>query len=100
LFETGVELDAAIQRQVSFNDDIVVISKDEGNAKAESSIEPSPITTPAATAIPAAKLELTTKQHAINEQSRMRLEHERLANNTRLSAPSRLIKQNLRLGKM
>jgi hypothetical protein len=89
--ETGVELDAADKRKVSSSENA------KGNAIATQPVEPPPTTTPA----PTAKLERTTKQQAaIAEQSRMRLEHERLANNPPLSAPSRLANQNPRGGKM
>ena len=68
--DTGVKLDAAIQRRVSFSDEIVANDK-EGNAKATQPVEPPPITTPAPTAKPTAKLKRTIKQEAaINEQSR------------------------------
>ena len=77
--ETGVKLDAAIQRKVSFSDEIVGNVNDEANAIATQPVEPPAITTPAPTAKPTAKLKHRMKQEgAINEQSRTRLEHGRL----------------------
>ena len=99
--ETGVKLDAAIQRKVSFSDEIVGNVNDEANAIAAQPVEPPAITTPAPTAKPTAKLKRSMKQEgAINEQSRMRLEHGRVATNLPLSALSRLTNQNQRGGKM
>ncbi len=62
--ETGVELNAADKREVSKDND-------EYNAKTTQPVKPPPITTPAPTAKPYAKIKRTMKQEApINEQSR------------------------------
>jgi hypothetical protein len=71
--DTGVKLDAAIQRRVSVSNEIVANDK-EGNAKATQPVEPPPITTPAPTAKPTAKLKRTMKQEAAPSFGRQHLQ--------------------------
>ena len=104
--EPGEELDTAIQRQVSFNDEIVVIDNenDVGN-EIEPLVEPSAaITSPVIAPKPnkpTAKLGRPTKEEsAIKEQNRIMLEQERRAINPPPRASTRIATQNPRGGKM
>jgi glycogen debranching enzyme len=103
--EPGEELNTAIQRQVSFNDEIVVINSNVDN-EIEPLVEPSPVITPAPIIAPkpnkpTAKLGRPTKEESdIKEQNRIMLEQERRANNPPPRASSRIATQNPRGGKM
>ncbi len=101
--EPGEELDTAIQRQVSFNDEIVVINNDVDN-EIKPLVEPSAaITSPVIAPKPnkpTAKLGRPTEESAIKEQNRIMLEQERRANNPPPRASSRIATQNPRGGKM
>ena len=103
--EPGEELDTAIQRQVSFNDEIVVINNDVDN-EIEAHVEPSPAITPTPIIAPkpnkpTAKLGRPTKEEsAIKEQNRIMLEQERRAINPPPRASTRIATQNPRGGKM